>query len=66
MKFEKGTGAASRYKFVSEAENCHGAEVILRAAVRIRVHCFAVFCLGCTVCKNCDEQLTFIVRVRYS
>ena len=32
------TGAVSRYKVVSEAENCHGAECLLRAAARVRVH----------------------------
>jgi hypothetical protein len=52
---------------VSEPENYHGAGFILRASARVRVQEPLRSCLGCrSKSKNCDEQLTHIVRVRLS
>lgn len=52
---------------VPEAENCHGAELILRAAARVRVQGYALVLIrGSESCKKHDKQLTFIVRVSVS
>jgi hypothetical protein len=54
-------------QFVSEAENCHGAECLLRVAVRIRVPGYLLILVSDSVsCKKHDKQLTHIVRVRRS
>jgi hypothetical protein len=45
-----------------KAENSHGARIFLRAAVHIRIQCFAESVWVTVNCKNCDEQFT-IVRV---
>jgi len=51
---------------VSEPENCHGAECLLGAAVRVRVQgLLRVLVSGSVSCKKHDKQLTFIVRVRF-
>jgi len=49
---------------VSEEENCHGAECLMRAAVRIRVPGYKLVLVnGSVLCKKHDKQLTHIVRV---
>jgi hypothetical protein len=51
----------------SEPEICHGAGFLLGADARVRVQKPLQICLGCrSKSKNCDEQLTHIVRVRLS
>jgi hypothetical protein len=52
---------------VSEPENCQGAGFILRAGARVRVQEPLQSYLGSrSKSKNCDEQLTHIVRVSFS
>jgi len=46
-----------------KAEICQGVEILLRADERFRVQWLAIFVYKAAVCKNCTEQLTFIVRV---
>jgi hypothetical protein len=54
-------------QFVSEPEICHGAECLLRVAVRVRVlELLRVLVSGSESCKKHDKQLTFIVRVMVS
>jgi len=51
-------------QFVSEVENCHGAECLLRVAVRIRVLGYKLVLVNDSAsCKKHDKQLTHIVRV---
>jgi hypothetical protein len=66
-KLVAGTGAVSRYKVVSEAENCQVAVFILWADARVRVHEPLQIYLECrSKSKNRDKQLTHIVRVSTS
>ena len=63
----KGYWRSVAMQVISEAENCHGAELLVRAAVRIRVPGFAlVLVSGSVPCKKHDKQLTHIVRVSIS
>jgi hypothetical protein len=49
---------------ISEAENCQGAGLLLRADERVGVEEPLQICLESrSESKNCDEQLTHIVRV---
>ena len=51
-------------QFISEPEIYHGAGFKLRADARVQVHRTLRICLGSrSKSKNCDEQLTHIVRV---
>jgi len=54
-------------KAVSEPENCHDTGFKLRTDARVRVQEPLQSCHECrSTSKNCDEQLTHIVRVRCS
>jgi hypothetical protein len=49
---------------VSEPQNCHDSEFLLRADARVRVQQPLQICLeGRSKSKKCDKQLTHIVRV---
>ena len=51
-------------QFVSKLEIYHDAGFKLRTDARVRVQEALQICLECrSKCKNCDEQLTHIVRV---
>ena len=51
---------------VSKAENCHGAEFLLRAAVRVRVPgSILVPVNGSVSCKKRDELITPTIRVMF-
>ena len=61
---EKGHWRSIAVQIISEAENCHGAECLLRVAVRIRVPGLVLVLVSDSVsCKKHDKQLTHIVRV---
>jgi hypothetical protein len=52
---------------ISKPEICHGAGFKLCADARVRVQESLQICFECrSKSKNCDEQLTHIVRVRWS
>ena len=63
--FEDGC-AASRYKFVTEPEICHGAEICWRADERIRVPEQNKLSRNRKPRKNRDKFINTTVRVRLS
>jgi hypothetical protein len=65
--FNWGHWSSVAVQFVSEPEICQGAGFILRADARVRVQEPLQSCIVCrSKSKNCDEQLTHIVRVMVS
>jgi hypothetical protein len=63
----KGHWCSVALRALSEPKNCHGAGFKLRTDARVRVQEPLQNCLGCrSKSKNCDEQLTHIVRVSVS
>jgi len=61
---DKGHWRSIAAQIISEAWISHGAECLLRVAVRIRVPGLALILVsGSVSCKKHDKQLTHIVRV---